>query len=105
MKRIISLLLVLVLAFSLVSCLNEGTSDDDNETTKKKTEDVVISRGTIVGTKYKNDCMGLEFTRPSSWVYATDEEISTVIGAGVEMLGGDKFQDALNNSTAIYDMI
>ena len=105
MKKIISLLLVLVLAFSFVSCLNEGTSDDDNETTKKKTEDVVISRGTIVGTKYKNDCMGLEFTRPSSWVYATDEEIALAIGVGAEMLGSDKFQDALNNSTAIYDMM
>ena len=103
MKRIISLLLVLVLAFSLASCLNEGSSGGKRETSKK--EEVVISRGEVIGTEYINEILGFTFTRSSSWVYATDEEIATVMGIGAEMLGDGRFQAALDQNLAIYDMM
>ena len=96
MKRIIALLLVLVLAFSLASCLNEKSSGED---------EVVVTRGDIIGTKYKNEIMGFTFTRPYSWVYSTDEEIAMAIGMGAEMLNSTNFQAALDQNVAIYDMM
>lgn len=97
MKRIISLLLSFLMLISLASCFMSPL-----EVGNKKT---VITRGTINNEVYVNDCMGIEFVRPATWVYSTDEEIATVIGVGVEMLGDKRFQAALDENYALYDMM
>ena len=97
MKRIISLLLSFLMLISLVSCFMSPLGFGNKKT--------VITRGTIDDEVYVNDCMGIEFVRPATWVYSTDEEIAAVIGIGVEMLGDKKFQAALDENYALYDMM
>lgn len=63
-----------------------------------------VSRGTISGNVYTNDFAGFTFTKPSDWVYATDEEIAQTINAGQSMLDLSLLEEALSTTASIYDM-
>lgn len=88
MKKVLSLLLALTMAFLFAGC-----------------QKVEITRGTIDGNVYKNDCMDFEFTKPASWVYSTDEEIAKALDIGVENFGNDNLKQALESNTSMYDMM
>lgn len=110
-KRIVALLLALLMLLSvvLVSCDEsyDDDDDDDDETYDKSDKDdekAELSRGAIDGDVYRNEYLGFEFEKPKSWVYATDEEIASAINMGAEVLLGDNFKEALENSDSIYDM-
>ncbi len=131
MKKILALLLAVIMAASFVGCketddtkpsggTTEGTTEDTAEgttegTTEDTTEDTTegtteepsegISRGTIEGAVYKNEFLGFEFTKPSSWVYSTDEEIAALLNIALDSLANDNFKEALENNPAIYDMM
>lgn len=62
-------------------------------------------RGSIEGDVYKNETLDFEFVKPSSWVYSTDEEIAQAMDVGVELLGADKYKEALENSQSVFDMM
>lgn len=89
MKKILALLLTIVMLTMVVSC-GKG---------------VELTRGTIEGGVYKNESLGLKFTKPSSWVYSTDEEIAASINVAVDSILGENFKDALENNPTIYDMM
>ena len=93
MKKLISLLLVVVILTALVGC--SGLAPKGKE----------VSRGTTTGNVYKNEFIGIEFTKPASWEYYTDEQIADLMNIAAENLLDDKFKDALENTTSIYDMM
>jgi hypothetical protein len=88
MKKFLSLVLVIVMMAALVGC---GGG-------------VELTRGVIEGDLYKNESLGLNFNKPSSWVYSTDEEIAESMGAAADILGGD-LKEALEKNPTIYDMM
>ena len=90
MKKILSLLLAIIMVMTLAACNKQS---------------VEITRGTIEGDVYKNETLGVEFTKPSSWVYATDEQIAASVNVAIDTLLGDNFKEALENNPAIYDMM
>lgn len=90
MKKFGALLLAIIMVFMLVACNGQK---------------VELSRGTIEGDVYKNESLGFEFTKPASWVYATDEEIADSLNIAVDNILGDNFKEALENNPAIYDMM
>lgn len=96
MKKLLSLMLAVVMLFLLVAC------QDEEPVTTPAPEPI---RGTIADTVYKNDYLGLEFTRPDSWVYSTDDEIAQAMNIGVEKLLGENFKEVLENNPSIYDMM
>ena len=61
MKKFLALLLAIVMLSALVSC---GGAE--------------LTRGVVEGDVYKNESLGLNFNKPSSWVYSTDEEIAAM---------------------------
>ena len=63
-----------------------------------------VSRGTIAGDVYTNDFIGITFTKPADWTYATDEEIAQSINIGQDMIDLNAFKEALNQTASIYDM-
>ena len=93
MKKLIAMLLAIITVVMLAGC-----------NVVNKTDDVEITRGKIEGNVYKSETMNLQFTKPESWVYSTDEEIASAMNLGADLLG-DKFKDALKNNTSIYDMM
>ena len=100
MKRLLSLILCAVMLVSFIGCTDNnvtpGTDNDANASNKK----VELSRGKIEGDTYKSEYLGLEFTKPSSWVFSTDEEIASSMNIGADMLG-DKFKEAFEKNPSI----
>lgn len=103
MKKVISLLLCAVMLVSFVGCAANNATGD-NSTDKGNNTKVELSRGKIEGDVYKSEYLGLEFTKPSSWVYSTDEEIAASMNLGADMLG-DKFKEAVEKNPSVYDMM
>lgn len=89
MKRFLCLLLVIVTALSVVSCSVSLT---------------VITRGKIDGNVYTNDVLGITFTKPTAWVYSTDEEIASLINTTADILNED-LNEALEKNGSLYDMM
>ena len=87
MKKFLALLLAIVMLSALVGC---GGAE--------------LTRGVVEGDVYKNESLGLNFNKPSSWVYSTDEEIAESMGAAADILGGD-LKEALEKNPTIYDMM
>lgn len=109
MKKIISLLLILVMMVSLVGCFSDDSDDDFDDKPLRTTANTAkkgITRGEISRQVYTNDCMGLTFTAPKTWVYSTDEEVADLMGFALDVyLTDQKFQAALDSHASIYDMM
>lgn len=114
MKKIIALMLVLVVMLSLNSCFLFDSDDDDGEkkaTTESTTKPSInppassIARGEVSFKTYTSDTLNLKFTRPNSWVYATDEEIAMLMGFTSDWFDDERFEAALQNNLSIYDMM
>ena len=103
MKKCLCLMLSLVTLFLLVSC--DFPSFIGGQEPEEPPTKIEPTRGTIEGDVYKNEYLGFEFTKPTSWVYSTDEEIAEMVDLGAEMIAGDKFEQALKNNPTVYDMM
>lgn len=63
-----------------------------------------LAAGTAEGTSYRNQSLGIGFTLPEGWVFATDEEKQSLMGTTGTMLGED-FGKAIATSGAYMDMM
>ncbi len=85
MKKTISLILALLMLVSVLSLSSCGKAEPE-----KKYE-----AGTTTGNIYRNDYLGITFTKPDTWKYFTDEEIAQVMGVAKDMLkDGENFSDS-----------
>ena len=89
MKKLLALLLVIAALMSFAAC---GSKEK-------------LTRGTLDGNVYTNEYLGFTFTKPSSWVYATDEEIAEAMNLGADLYLDEDFKKALDRSGSIYDMM
>lgn len=119
MKKTVCLLLVLAMAFLLIGCNSAPKNDDVKQddpavTTAPKDngpekEDPIekpeISRGKIDGDVYTNEYMGFTFTKPASWLYATDDEIAQLINVAVDNVLGESFKESAERIISVYDMM
>lgn len=134
-KRIVACMLALTVAFSMTACGDEKkdgtketsqtdqqdeTEDEDIEEEDVETEEetepeeeaeqeeVTAERGTVEGSVYTNESMGIQLTLPEGSTLLSDEEIADVVGSGADLMeeaGTD--EDALANSLSgtVYDII
>lgn len=101
MKKILSFLLVILLLTSLVGCsFNLDLLDKIKNEEKKE-----ISRGTIEGDTYHNEVLEIQFTKPESWVYYTDEEIASAMNIAVDQMMSESFQNIFESIPSVYDMM
>ena len=80
MKKFFALLLAALMVVTLVAC-NLGGPE--------------LSRGEIDGNVYKNEFLGIEFTKPASWRYYSDEEIASTMNIAVDNLKGENLKKSL----------
>ncbi len=104
MKKILALLLAIVMMSMLVACGTDSPNGDVNDT-GVETQKAELSRGKIEGDIYKNEYLGFEFVKPSTWIYSTDEEIAAAMNIAVDNILGDKYREALENNPTVYDMM
>ena len=99
MKKIITMLLIIMVTLSMVACSASGGNPTAEEGEKG------LSRGIISGNVYTNEYMGFCFTKPETWEYATDAEIAQMVNLSVENILGENFLEALENNESVYDML
>ncbi len=97
MKRFVMLLLVMSLLVTTVGCAAMALIP----AVKGKS----VSRGTIEGDVYTSEFIGVSFTRPSTWVYATDEEIANAMQIGAELMNKENFAAQAEKMNNVYDMM
>lgn len=95
MKRIISFFTAAVLLMSAI--LLTGCSGDS-----KSTE---FSRGSVDENVYTSTYANIKFTKPASWVYSTDEEISKLMNISIDMFTSDDFAKEAAKLQSITDML
>ncbi|WP_075717358.1 hypothetical protein [Roseburia sp. 499] len=94
-KKIITVLVTLILAFSLNACGVENNTGK-NESFKieqQKNEEVVLERGKLDGNVYTNENMGIQVMFPEGCTMYSDEELAQELG-----------EDGNSSSGYIYDV-
>ncbi len=87
MKRCVALILLLATTFVLL-CSCGGTL-------------APIRHGRRSGNVYANESLGIKFTKPSRWNYASDAEIEEQMGVPITKLEADE----LYSETGVVDMV
>lgn len=96
MKKLLSVILIVLLAFSLTAC----SALSDLSSSENKT-----SRGIISGNTYTSDFTDISLTLPSDWEFSSDEEIAEMAGLATDAIGVDEFSQTLMNNASVYDMM
>lgn len=98
MKRIISILCVTVMVFTLSACgLDELKIGSDSSETKFNT-------GSVSGNKYTNDFIGISCELDENWVFMTNEQIEENNKVAMGMVGED-YKEAVEKATTFTDMM
>lgn len=113
MKKILCVLLAaaMMLSFtgcnigSLVSSIVESSAAADNETVENDEPTAKFDAGSINGNVYSNDYLGLTFTAPEGWTYASDEEIAELMGTSLDIVTDDESAQELAAQATIYGMM
>jgi len=109
MKRIFACLLAAVMLLSLTACsdiiagVEDGVKDAIQDAGQELNKSV--TRGILSGDTYSSTYSGLSFTKPASWRYYTDAELSQAMNAGSQILDQDTFEQALASMATVYDMM
>lgn len=91
MKRMISLLLVMVLLLGMLCGCGQDKNSDD--TSKEASKTVEWTDGKISDGVYTNECLNLSFQIPEGWIQASEEETRTILNADP------------NDKSTIYDIL
>lgn len=116
MKKIISLLIIIAMAGSMLACdfktfFNdfadgfvegfEGAFADGGSFSGDNTG----MRGIVDGDVYTNDYVGIKFVKPDFWGYSSDKSLAETFNVTEEMIHNDNFKQSLDSNLALYDMM
>lgn len=100
MKKIISILLVLITALSLSACTKHTPKEEVDESKKEISDDQAFVSdfllGSVNGQTYRNEFIGLEFTTDDDWKYLNHEEITEAKNVSLEAVSGDMKEELEN---------
>ncbi len=100
MKKIISLILILTMTFSLIACSSEPVSIEEEEGVSSRE----FSLGQTTNSTYRSDFIGLSVKIPDGWRFYSDQEMLSVNNIPKEFYDKQAL-DALANADTVYDMI
>ena len=106
MKKWVALLMVTTLLLSCAACGSVEAGLDTVVDAVGEQLNKQITKGSIEGNIYSSEFSGLNFTKPDSWVFATDEEIAQTMSIGQEVLDDmTAYQEAVSKMATVYDMM
>lgn len=111
MKRLISILLVCTMFFSLAGCFGEedirgditNNSETNSTVDEEKTEEKEFSLGKTSGSNYENTFLGIGCNLDANWSFYSDtqiKELNNIVGDAV----GDDIAEQIQDAEIIYDM-
>ncbi|MCQ2426494.1 MAG: hypothetical protein MJ070_10170 [Lachnospiraceae bacterium] len=111
MKKILSVLLLLVLIASLPACSRSGPAEETLPATEAETLPETIPeteapsgirRGTVSGKTYVSDYAGLTFAAPKTWTFSDEDELEALSGVRPGQLTDAKLKKLKTES--FFDM-
>ena len=108
MKKLVSLLLALIICLSFAACgdtiINiDGNKENALATTKEISRSSEFSLGSVEGTKYYNDFLGMGFDLPDGWNFYSNEEIASLNKTTTDALDNN-LASLINTATIFYAM-
>ncbi len=105
-KRLLALLLALVMVFSLCACANDADKGDNGaEPTPSPTPAPELELGTVTdGRIYENAYFGFGCELDDTWVYASEDELLSMVQTTADFVDDDDFKEELLNADMFYDM-
>lgn len=127
MKKTLSLLLALLLTITLAACGgkgntenadNQGKSNTENEDNQDKSntenkdnqgkndhkEDTQLRPGTVEGSTYTSQFLGIRFVAEGDWVIADDEQMAELSGIVRDSFTDEKIQEQLEKGGTVMDL-
>lgn len=102
-KRLLALLLALVMVFSLCACANDADKDVEPTPTPEPTAELEL--GTVTdGKTYENAYFGFGCELDDTWVYASEDELLSMVQTTADFVDDDDFKEELLNADMFYDM-
>lgn len=114
MKKIISVLLIMVLVFCITSCgepesdvkgslKTEETNTDNKSNENNTNEEVDLSLGLAEGNVYESEFLKIGFNLIEGWTFYTEEQIQQLNNITGDMLD-DEIAESIKNADLVYDM-
>lgn len=106
-KRILSLIMALIMVFTLCAC----TSNDDVKgktetgTSESAAPEKELELGSVSGGKYENAYFGFGCELDDQWTYATEEQLLDMVQATADLVDDENFKDELLKADMFYDMM
>lgn len=108
MKKLLALLLALMMVLALAACGSEQEEILDDPQPVEQPEDQATEKafeaGTVGGSTYTSETLGITFTVDENWTFLNDEEIGELTGMVQGMSDGETAQTTMEEGTAIYDV-
>ncbi len=120
MKKLLAIILVICLAFTLTACGSLNSDDDDirgeqignnnasnystDSASNDETENKDFEMGKTNGLVYENKFIGIGCKLNSDWTFYTDEEIRELNNFSFD-LAGDEIKEIASNAQIVYDML
>lgn len=102
-KRLLALLLALVMVVSLCACANDADKDVEPTPTPEPTAELEL--GTVTdGKTYENAYFGFGCELDDTWVYASEDELLSMVQTTADFVDDDDFKEELLNADMFYDM-
>lgn len=80
--------------------------ETEKEPEEPERETAGYEMGTIDGSTFTNDFMGISCTLPEDWVYASEAEIAELNGVVIEMFeDNEQVAELMENASCIYDVV
>lgn len=116
-KSLICILLAIAMIFALSACgsddkasgeLDKSDVAEPSGTTDVSTDadiDEEFDIGTVSGGKYENKFFGFGCDLDSSWTYASEEELVSMLDTTTDQFTDENYREQLKNADMFYDMM
>lgn len=104
MRKTTAFLLMLVLVMSLCACGAGQSLKDEVSTGEQETEFREFVLGSVSGTTYESDSMGLGYRLNDGWTFFSDEEIRQRNNVAAEITG-DEYEKLMQEAEVVIDMM
>lgn len=106
-KRILSLIMALIMVFTLCAC----TSNDDVKgktetgTSESAAPEKELELGSVSGGRYENSYFGFGCELGELWTYASEEQLLSMVQATADLVDDENLKDELLKADMFYDMM
>ncbi len=95
MKKIISLLLIAVLAAALLCSCNL------DDVAGEIVDSITVKRGVADAESYTNESIGITFNKPADWVFYTDEQIAEIMNISKDLFKDENLLESAEITSVI----